>query len=321
MSKNKKTKPASAPTRTRPNVADSIDASAKRIAASLGKHQIQEEWDQERIERLKTCDGKVGEIPISVIRTNQNIRQRIDESDASFKELIESIRAHGVLQPPIVTVITNDVGHSSILLVGGERRLRAAQAAGHSTINCLVRIFDHPTTRLTASMAENMNRQDLECLDIAHCFLSLSDQGYKYSEIEKLFSRDEKTIGRYIKMARWSPTTQELIRKNGDKLNARYLLALASKKLSDADVAGEIERKISGASSPETPNGGGRKATLIAKFASYCKSKKLDKREQDLIFNALVELGVVDANQINTATNQAVRGASAGKSSEAACSL
>ncbi len=293
MSKDKNTKPT--PIRSRVNVADSIDATAKRIAASLGKHQESDDWDQERIENLKGCDGKVGEIPISMIRTNQNIRKTIDESDSAFKELVESIHAHGILQPPIVTVVSSDNGLSSILLVGGERRLRAALAAGYTSINCLVRIFNSPTTRLTASMAENMNRLDLDCLDIAHCFLSLSDQGYKYAEIEKLFSRDEKTIGRYIKMARWPQATQELIRQNTDKLNARFLLSLASRKLSDANVAAEIERKISGTSNSDSSNVASRKAAFIAKFTSYCENKNLDKRDQDIIFRAFVELGFISA--------------------------
>jgi ParB/RepB/Spo0J family partition protein len=317
MSKDKNIK--TAPIRSRVNVADSIDATAKRIAASLSKHQESDEWDQERIEKLKSCDGKVGEIPISMIRTNQNIRKSIDETDASFKELVESIHAHGILQPPIVTVVTNDNGISSILLVGGERRLRAALAAGHTSINCLVRIFNNPTTRLTASMAENMNRLDLDCLDIAHCFLSLSDQGYKYSEIEKLFSRDEKTIGRYIKMARWPKSTQELIRQNSDKLNTRYLLALASRKLSDADVTTEIERKINGTSSSGDSNTKRNKEIFMSKFAQYCESKKLDKKDKDLIFTALVELGVVSSEGVPTSIRP-VRGASASSKQEVECS-
>ncbi len=317
MSKDKNIKPA--PIRSRANVADSIDATAKRIAASLNKHQEPDEWDQERIEKLKSCDGKVGEIPISMIRTNQNIRKNIDETDASFKELVESIHAHGILQPPIVTVVTNDNGISSILLVGGERRLRAALAAGHTSINCLVRIFNNPTTRLTAAMAEYVNRLGLDCLDIAHCFLSLSDQGYKYSEIEKLFSRDEKTIGRYIKMARWPKSTQELIRQNSDKLNTRYLLALASRKLSDADVTAEIERKINGTSNSGDSNTKRNKEIFMTKFAQYCESKKLDKNDQDLIFTALVELGVVSAEGVPTSIRP-VRRASTSSKQEIECS-
>lgn len=317
MSKNKNIKPS--PSRSRVNVADSIDATAKRIAASLGKHQESEEseeWNQEKIERLKGCDGKVGEIPISMIRTNQNIRKRIDEDDPAFKALIESVRTHGILQPPIVTVVTNENGLSSILLVGGERRLRAARAAGYKALNCMVRIFDNQSTRLTASVAENMNRRDLECLDIGHCFLSLSEQGYLYSDIERLFDRDERTIGRYIKMAKWPESVQEAIRNNQDKFTTRFLLTLASRKISDEDLESEINARISGEKISDTKADNSKKPSLAKRLSSYCQDKRLGQHEQDLIYNALVALGFLSPEPVKEASSKAIKGAVAGKSAE-----
>ena len=92
------------------------------------------------------------------------IRKRIDEDDPAFKALVKSIRSHRILQPPIVAVITGENSFSSILLVGGEWRLKAAKAAGYHSLKCVVRIFDNQSTHLTASVSENMNRRDLEYL-------------------------------------------------------------------------------------------------------------------------------------------------------------
>jgi ParB family chromosome partitioning protein len=319
MSKNKKVKPG--PGRSRPNVADSIDATAKRIAASLEKHRDSEEWDQEKIERLKSCDGKVGEIPISLIRTNQNIRKRIDENDPAFKALVESIRTHGILQPPIVTVVTNENGLSSILLVGGERRLRAAKVAGYAALNCMVRIFDNQSTRLTASVSENMNRRDLECLDIGHCFLSLSEQGYMYSEIQRLFDRDERTIGRYIKMAKWPDSVQNAIRDNQDKFTARYLLSLASRKISDEDLENEINVRISGEKTNEIKGNSGKELRLAKRLSNYFENKKLKQHEQDLIYAALIDLGFLSPDIGKGVPLRTVKGATAGIPAEAANAL
>lgn len=319
MSNNKKAKPI--PPRARPNVADSIDATAKRIAASLGKAPEQEEWDQERIERLKACNGKVGEIPISVIRTNENIRQRIDENGADFKSLVESIRTHGILQPPIVTVVTNENGRSSILLVGGERRLRAAKAAGYHAINCMVRIFDNQSVRLTASMAENINRRDLECLDIGQCFLSLSEQGYRYSDIERLFNRDERTIGRYIKMAKWPDGVKETIRSNPEKFTARYLLALASQKVSDSDLASQVVARVSGTKTDTPEQKMGKRRSLAKRFAAYCHSKNLGRSEQSMIFDALVELGLLARDHESPEVGKRVQGATSARSGESSLSV
>jgi ParB/RepB/Spo0J family partition protein len=283
-------------TRPRKNVADSIDGAAKRISASLHKTPSSDVWDQERIENLRGFDGKVGEIPIQIIKTNENVRKRIDENEPAFKELVESIRAHGILQPPIVTIVTSDRGHSSVLLVGGERRLRAASAAGYKAVNCMVRIFDSQTTRLTASMSENMTRKDLNCLDIAHCFLSLSDQGYKYADIEKLFSRDEKTIGRYIKMARWSPRIQEKIRDHPEKFTVRFLFSLVSKKMSESDLDKEIEARLAGKNPAQDGSTKNKGAAMVSRFSSYCENKKLGNSEKELIYQALIDLGIIVAS-------------------------
>jgi ParB family chromosome partitioning protein len=295
--------------KARMNIANSIDEAARRISASLAKDPARTGWDEERIDNLRTCDGKVGEIPIDIIRTNQNIRKRFDEDSPQFKELVESIKTHGVLQPPIVTVVTNENERSSILLVGGERRLKAALKAGYQSINCLVRIFDSPSTRLTASMAENMNRKDLECLDVAHCYLSLHQQGYRYSEIQRMFGRDEKTIGRYIKMAKWPLRIQEKIRDNNAKFSARFLLAIASKTLSEAEVERAIDQRIDQSNAPK-PLTKTKGKTTMNRFVSYCDANKLKKHERDLILNALVDLGIIAAKGPDHA-GRTLRGASA----------
>ncbi len=314
MKSNKDIKPGNV--RSRPNIADSIDATAVRIAASLNKQNENQEWDQERIEKLKSCDGKVGEIPISMIKTNQNIRKRIDENDPAFIALVESIRTHGILQPPIVTVVTNENETSSILLVGGERRLRAALAAGHTALNCMVRIFDNQSTRLTASVAENMNRRDLECLDIGQCFLSLSEQGYKYSEIERLFNRDERTIGRYIKIAKWPESVQEAIRNHEEKFSTRYLFSLASRKISDADLESEINAKISGEKTNEPKGNNGKQSSQAKRISRYFENKNLGQYEQDLIYGALVELGFLSPEAVQGIPSRPIKGASAEKAAE-----
>lgn len=307
MSKSNKKK--TTPNRPRGNVADSINATAKRIAASLEKTKVSDEWEQDRIEHLKSCNGKVGEIPINMIRTSHNIRKRIDEGHPDFKALVESIRTHGILQPPIVTVVSEG-GHSSILLVGGERRLRAAKVAGYQTISCMVRIFDSQSTRLTASVAENMNRKDLEFLDIGHCFLSLREQGYSYAEIERLFNRDERTIGRYIKMAKWPTVVQQMIRDHQDKFTARFLLTLSSRRISDSELIKEIEAKIQDGKAQEATAAAPKRQSIVKRFSSYCETKQLGQRDQELIYNALLELGILPPAKGSTGNRRGIVGAS-----------
>src|SRR5262249_20007156 len=110
-------------------------------------------WPQEKIAALLKADGKVGLVPIGIIKIGENVRRQLDLGSPEHQQLIESVRQHGILQPPVVTVATNEHGVHQVLLVAGERRLHAAKAIGLTEIPCLVKIFDSVTTRVTAALA------------------------------------------------------------------------------------------------------------------------------------------------------------------------
>ena len=264
---------------------NSLDEVANKIAKRNKSDSSLIQWTQDRIEDLKEKNGKVGSLPIGLIKTNQNIRKKLNEDEPAFLELVESIRVHGILQPPIVTVVTNEHGVHSVLLVGGERRVRAAKKLGFKNINCLVRIFDTHSTRLTASMSENLNRKDLDPIDIAECYFELNKQGYKQTELVKMFGRDRKTIGRYIKIAKWPEDVKEYIRDNLENLTTKRLMELASKDLSDDDIRKSIfaqEVKVKA-----------RKASLDIRLSDYFAQKKFSEHDRNIIVSALIDLQVI----------------------------
>lgn len=264
---------------------NSLDEVANKIAKRNKGDSSLLQWTQDRIEDLKEKNGKVGSLPIGLIKTNQNIRKKLNEEEPSFLELVESIRVHGILQPPIVTVVTNEHGVHSVLLVGGERRVRAAKKLGFKNINCLVRIFDTQSTRLTASMSENLNRKDLDPIDIAECYFELNKQGYKQAELVKMFGRDRKTIGRYIKIAKWPDDIKEFIRDNLDNFTTKRLMELASKDLTD-----EIIRKNVFSQGEKVKV---RKASLDVRLNDYLEQKNFSQHDKNIIVSALVDLQVI----------------------------
>src|SRR4051794_8534043 len=102
-------------------------------------------------------EGEQGlrELPLELIRPNsRQPRRNFDEG--ALSGLADSIRSRGVLQPIVAAPIAG--GHYE--LVAGERRLRAAKAAGLETIPAVVRQADD-CERLDLALAENMARQDL----------------------------------------------------------------------------------------------------------------------------------------------------------------
>ena len=95
-------------------------------------------------------------------------RRHFDEE--ALRELADSIKQHGVLQPVVVTP-----GAGGYVIVAGERRWRAALQAGIDKIPALVRTLTDQH-RLELSLIENLQRRDLNALETATAYLKLRDQ-------------------------------------------------------------------------------------------------------------------------------------------------
>lgn len=95
-------------------------------------------------------------------------RRHFDAS--ALAELSASVKEHGLLQPIVVTP-----HKSGYLIVAGERRYRAAKAAGIEKIPALVRTLS-AQHKLELSLIENLQRQDLNVLETATAYLKLRDQ-------------------------------------------------------------------------------------------------------------------------------------------------
>ncbi len=103
-----------------------------------------------------------------VVRDESQPRKSFEKK--SLEELASSIREHGVLQP-IVVVKTGD----KYQIVAGERRWRASQLAEKETIPAIVRTLDGQT-RLEMALIENVQREDLNPIELATAYAKLKDQ-------------------------------------------------------------------------------------------------------------------------------------------------
>jgi len=105
----------------------------------------------------RTRDGQLLEIPLDQIHVGPHqARQGFDEE--RLQELAESIRAHGVIEPVLVTPHPEGSGY---LLIAGERRVRAARQAQRTTIPATVRDALSEADILVLSLTENLQREDL----------------------------------------------------------------------------------------------------------------------------------------------------------------
>ena len=145
------------------------------------------------------------EIPTARIRPNPHQpRKRFDPD--SLATLTASISEHGVLQPILVTETMD--GYQ---LVAGERRLRAAQAAGLDRIPALVRqLADRD--QLELALVENLQREDLDPIETADAYRQLIDEfGFTQDALAARVGRARSTVANTLRLLDLAPGIQAAV--------------------------------------------------------------------------------------------------------------
>ncbi|MEK7192567.1 MAG: ParB/RepB/Spo0J family partition protein [Patescibacteria group bacterium] len=131
---------------------------------------------------------------------------RKEFNEERLKDLSESIRQYGILQPLVVTrqeVQKEDGGIAvEYELIAGERRLRASKLAGLAQVPVLIRVGeDSDRTKLELAIIENLQREDLNPVDRARAFERLSKEfGFKHVEIGKKMGRSREYVSNTIRI-------------------------------------------------------------------------------------------------------------------------
>ena len=127
--------------------------------------------------------------------------------DDSLKELSESIKQEGIIQPIEVTENTR----GSYVIVHGERRWKAAQMAGLETIPAVVRRRDYDlVTRLVRQLVENIQREDLNDIDRAAGLLRLREMLQEEHDAKAAESETKKDVSPWAKTITWAKVGRRL---------------------------------------------------------------------------------------------------------------
>ena len=153
-------------------------------------------------------------------------RTAFDQS--ALQELADSIRANGVVQP----VVVRHSGDGRFVLILGERRCRASRLAGKTTVPAIVRtVSDEQAAEMT--IVENLQRQDLNCLEQANAFARLSrDFGLTQEQIGQRTGCSRESVSNYMRLLKLPTVVQEYLAEG--KLGfseARVLLQLTDPSL------------------------------------------------------------------------------------------
>jgi len=139
--------------------------------------------------------GELRELPVEVIKPNPNQpRTKIDPE--SLRGLASSIEANGVVQPLLVRPLPD----GSYELIAGERRWRAAQAAGLAKVPAVVR-DQELAERLQVALIENMVREDLNPVDEARACAALVDElGLSREDLARRVGRSRPAVSNLIRL-------------------------------------------------------------------------------------------------------------------------
>ena len=173
-------------------------------------------------DRSKSDGVSVAQIPIDNLAPGQ-YQPRTKMHKSTLEELSQSIKEQGILQPLVVRRLAS--GRFEIVV--GERRWRAAQLAGISSVPAIIRDLNNDETAKIA-LIENLQREDLNALDQAKGLLRLQGEfNLSQEELGAAVGKSRSTVTNLLRLLSLSPEVQSLLEEGKIEMgHARALLAL-----------------------------------------------------------------------------------------------
>ena len=178
------------------------------------------------------------EVPVSKIKANPNQPRREFAAEA-LNELAESIRQIGIIQP--ITLRKMDDGTYQI--IAGDRRWRASQMAGLSSIPAYIRTADDENM-MQMALVENIQREDLNAIEIALAYQNLIEQyDLTQEKLSEKVGKNRATIANFLRLLKLPAQVQMALQnKEMDQGHARALLGLSKPSL-QVKLFNEIKEK------------------------------------------------------------------------------
>ncbi len=161
-------------------------------------------------------------------------------NEEALKELSESIKKHGLLQP--VIVVKKDDGY---MLIAGERRLRATKLANLDTIKAIVADIESENLRELA-LIENIQREDLNPIELANAYSELIEQyNITHDELSSIIHKSRTQITNTLRLLNLSEKTKKLISEGRISQGHAKILVGLDKKEEESVVNTILGQKLS----------------------------------------------------------------------------
>lgn len=238
--------------------------SAKKVLGR-GLSAIIEDVEEAYKQDIEQAKDLVRDIAIERITPNP-YQPRTHFNEVALKELSESIKRHGLLQP--IIVVAKDDGY---MLLAGERRLRASKLAGFTKIKAIVADIESKNLRELA-LIENIQREDLNPVELGIAYKELIEE-YKITQdgLSEIIHKSRTQITNTIRLLSLSDQTKKYLAEGalsqghakvlvglepkdeetivntilGQKLSVRETEALVKKLKSSEETTGKVEKTVS----------------------------------------------------------------------------
>ena len=185
------------------------------------------------LREVETTTAGLEQVPVDLIVPNP-FQPRRHFPEETLKELADSILSSGVLQPILVRRVDG-----KYQLIAGERRLRAAKLAGLESVPAVIRdLGDREALEL--AVTENVMREDLNPIEVAHAYDSLQRFQLSHDDIAGRIGVKRSTVTNSLRLLRLPEQVQEMVtNREVSAGHARALLGLES-----AERQNELARLI-----------------------------------------------------------------------------
>ena len=182
---------------------------------------------------------RVLELPTESIRPNPMQPRQVFE-EAGIRDLADSIRRHGILQP--LTVRRTATGWE---LVAGERRLRASRLAGLTEVPCILLSVDEESSGMIA-LVENLQRRDLDYMEEAEGLARLMRlYGLSQEQAAAKVGKSQSAVANKLRLLRHSPAVREVLQSQHlSERHARALLKLPDEQMQLQVLEHIVQRQL-----------------------------------------------------------------------------
>jgi len=166
--------------------------------------------------------SNLNEIPVDQIEVN-NYQPRSHFNDEALKELSESIKIQGIIQP----ITVRQLSPNEFQLISGERRLRASKLAGLTKIPAYIRTANDQQM-LEMALIENIQRENLNPIEIAISYQRMiTECNLKQEELGDRVGKNRSTVTNYVRLLKLPPDIQVALRDNEISMgHARSIISL-----------------------------------------------------------------------------------------------